>query len=140
MNKIIIVMMVLAAWGCTTKPERKQEEKPLELVSEVLAPEDFKLKAESAPEAILLDVRTVEEMTQGYIGGAINIDFRQPDFETEISKLDKEATYLVYCAAGTRSGKTAKLMRDLQFKKVYDLEGGFTAWQARGLPAIKDQP
>ena len=138
--KRIAVLIVVLAWGCTTKPENKQDEKPLEFVSEVLAPEDFKLKSESTPEAILLDVRTQEEMTEGYIEGAVNIDFRQPDFESEIAKLDKEATYLVYCAGGIRSGKAVQLMRDLQFKKVYDLEGGFTGWQAQGLPSIKDQP
>lgn len=140
MKGVIVLTMALAVWGCSTKSEKKQEEKPLELISEVLDVEHFKLKAESTPGAILLDVRTAEEMAEGYIEGARNIDFRQPDFEAKISGLDKEATYLVYCAAGTRSGKTAKLMHDLKFKKVYDLKGGFTAWQAQGFPTVKDQP
>lgn len=140
MKKIIVLLLVMVGWGCSTKQEKGQEEKPPELVSEVVTPQEFKAKIEGIPDAVLLDVRTAEEMAEGYIEGAVNIEFGQPDFEAGISGLDKEATYLVYCAAGKRSGKTAKLMRDLQFKKVYDLEGGFNAWQAQGFPFVKDQP
>ena len=78
-------------------------------------------------------MRTPEEVSQGIIKGAIKIDFKGADFDQQISALDKEKTYFVYCASGGRSGKTANLLKDKGFTKVYSLDGGFTAWKEKGL-------
>lgn len=82
--------------------------------------------------AILLDVRTKKEVKEGYINGMINIDFYNDDFETEINKLDKNKTYYVYCAAGGRSYKAAKMLNEKGIKNVYNLNGGIIAWRNEG--------
>ena len=82
----------------------------------------------------LVDVRTPEETAEGIIEGAQNIDFRDPDFETYINKLDKNKPIVVYCGAGGRSGKTSELLEELGFKKIYDLTGGYTQWEAENFP------
>ena len=84
--------------------------------------------------AIILDVRTPAEVADGIIEGAINIDFRNDDFKSKIDQLDKDGTYFVYCARGGRSRNAADLMKELNFKEVYDLQGGFSQWKADGLP------
>jgi rhodanese-related sulfurtransferase len=43
--------------------------------------------------------------------------------------LDKNKPVLVYCAAGGRSASAAKDLKKAGFKKVYDLEGGYDAWE-----------
>jgi rhodanese-related sulfurtransferase len=84
--------------------------------------------------AIILDVRTPEEFGEGHIEGAVNIDFYAADFAARLAGLDPEASYVVYCRSGNRSAETAKLMADLEFSRVDEIEGGILAWNAAGLP------
>jgi len=64
--------------------------------------------------------------------GAMLVDFNSPDFEKKIASLDKDKTYLVHCAAGGRSAKASAKMGALNFKSVYNLEGGYRAWEKAG--------
>lgn len=82
----------------------------------------------SVPGVVVLDVRTPEETAQGKIQGAIELDFRSPDFAAEVAKLDPEKTYLVYCRSGNRSGKACHLMAEKGFKNLFNLSGGYLAW------------
>lgn len=100
----------------------------------VLDPADFQKKIKETPNAVVLDVRTPEELKEGFIKGAINIDYNGPNFKTEIAKLDTNATYFVYCRSGRRSSNAATYMRSIGFSKVYELNGGIVAWQEKGLP------
>ena len=81
----------------------------------------------------LIDLRTTDEMkSKGYIKGAKQIDFLAKDAEQQIAKLDKTKTYLIYCAAGGRSGDCAELMKTQGFKHVVNLEKGFDGWKRSG--------
>ncbi len=80
------------------------------------------------PGIVLLDVRTEDEYVRGHIPNAINMDFYNPNFKTDIKKLDKDKSYLIYCAAGGRSKKTSRLLKDNGFNKVYNLQQGFNNW------------
>ena len=85
----------------------------------------------------IIDVRTPEEFSDGYIEGASNIDFHSPDFGTNIEKLDKDGNYLVYCRSGNRSLKAVHLMKSLGFKNAYSLTGGINIWLSSGNPTVK---
>jgi rhodanese-related sulfurtransferase len=87
--------------------------------------------------AIVLDVRTPKEFVAGHIPGATNVDWYASDFEKKASGLDKSKTWLVHCAAGRRSASAADKLTGLRFTNVYNLEGGFTAWQKAGKPVEK---
>ncbi len=79
--------------------------------------------------AVLLDVRTPEEYKEGHIPGSEQIDVLQETvFRNRIASLDKNKTYLVYCRSGKRSKTAMTIMGETGFKKLYDLEGGYTAW------------
>lgn len=93
---------------------------------------DFKKQIDSKT-GVLIDVRTPDEFQEGHIPGAMNIDFRNDNFKAEISKLNKESQYLLYCRTANRSGSAASLMEELGFKKVTVLNGGFTKWKEKGL-------
>jgi phage shock protein E len=86
---------------------------------------------------VLLDVRTADEFADGHIAGATNIASHKPDFKEQLEKLDKNQSYLVYCAGGFRSAKSCKVMNELNFKSLYDLKGGIHAWQEAGKPVEK---
>ena len=81
---------------------------------------------------VLLDVRTPKEFAQGKIPEAINLDFYHDGFAEKLEKLDKNNTYMVYCAAGRRSKHALSLLKDKGFKSVYDLKGGMKAWRKAG--------
>lgn len=78
---------------------------------------------------ILLDVRTPGETAGGIIEGAIELDYRAPNFAEELAKLDQSKTFLVYCASGGRSGETCQILEDAGVKEVYNLKGGYNAWK-----------
>ena len=86
---------------------------------------------------VILDVRTSEEYQTGNIENAKNIDYSSQNFKDEIGKLDEAKTYFVYCRSGNRSREAAKIMKELGFEKIYNLEGVISQWQAEGLPTIK---
>jgi rhodanese-related sulfurtransferase len=74
----------------------------------------------------LLDVRTPAEFDAGHIQGAINVDFENVNFQSEVKKLDVSKTYFVYCRSGNRSSQSVVIMRNSGIKNIYDLQGGIS--------------
>lgn len=85
----------------------------------------------------LIDVRTPEEYAAGHLDGAQLINFYEDGFSNQLELLDKKRPVLVYCASGNRSGKTAVLLGEMGFKKIYDLDGGIKAWRAAGKKTVE---
>jgi len=79
-------------------------------------------------ELTLIDVRTPEEIAEGFIPGATNINIFNPDFMSEIDTYAKDKTYVMICRSGARSGQACMQMMGLGFEKVYNLEGGMMSW------------
>jgi rhodanese-related sulfurtransferase len=102
----------------------------------VVSPEEFN-QALKGKHGVLLDVRTPGEFRKGHIPGAINIDFLDDSFSDRIDSLNKGIEYEVYCHSGGRSGEATELMQKKGFKKLLDLKGGFSKWQAQGFPVTK---
>ncbi len=119
---ILSLCLTLFVLGC--KPDVQSE-------INVVSPQEMQelLQLDSAQ---LVDVRTAKEYKAGYIPNSQNIDFTSPTFEDDIKSLDKEKPVLLYCQKGGRSAKCAKKMKDLGFKKIYDLQGGFSKWKHDG--------
>ncbi|MBK8669719.1 MAG: rhodanese-like domain-containing protein [Saprospiraceae bacterium] len=46
-------------------------------------------------------------------------------------QLDRNNTYIVYCAAGGRSSKAVAIMQDLGFDKAFNMVGGYTEWSKK---------
>jgi rhodanese-related sulfurtransferase len=87
-------------------------------------------KLESDKNAVVLDVRTPNEVAEGIIPNAIHIDiFKGQGFIDEVQQLDKTKTYFVYCKAGGRSGQACAVMNQLGFEHTYNLLGGFSEWK-----------
>jgi rhodanese-related sulfurtransferase len=82
----------------------------------------------------ILDVRTPDEYRLGHLKNSNNINSSDPLFNQKIDSLDRDNSYLVYCAAGGRSIKAFNKMVSLHFREVYNMAGGFSKWQADGYP------
>ena len=95
-----------------------------------LTQEEWTDKLENDTNAFILDVRTPEEMEEGYIPNATNIDiYLGQEFLDEVEKLDKSKNYYVYCRSGNRSGQACAIMNSLGFETAYNLMGGFLEWE-----------
>lgn len=95
-----------------------------------LSQEEWSAQLEGDKSAFILDVRTPEEVEEGYIPNATNIDiYLGPKFMAELEKLDKTKNYYVYCRSGKRSGQACAIMNSLGFANTYNLEGGFMDWE-----------
>ncbi|UOQ51488.1 rhodanese-like domain-containing protein [Hymenobacter cellulosivorans] len=81
---------------------------------------------------VVLDVRTPEEFATGHLQGAQNLNFRDPNFPTQLASLDTTKTYVLYCASGNRSGKAAGLMQEKGFRKLVNA-GAFKDLKAAGV-------
>jgi thioredoxin 1 len=92
----------------------------------------FEEKINSIADHTLIDVRTAEEVAEGFIPGARFIDFYDADFTKKASELDKTKPVFVYCKGGGRSAQAADQLRQLGFMEVYDLKGGFMSWENAG--------
>jgi|SRR3989344_4075925 len=95
--------------------------------AENLPVSDFKEKI-SDGEVIVIDVRTPEEYESGHLKGALNLDFYDSAFPTNLEKLDKTKRYAIYCRSGNRSGKALQMMKERGIRDAVDLQGGLTAW------------
>ncbi len=95
-----------------------------------LSQKEWTEQLENSTNAFLLDVRTPEEVADGYIPNATNIDIHLGQgFLDEIEKLDKSKTYFVYCRSGARSGQACAIMNSVGFENAYNLLGGFMNWE-----------
>lgn len=47
---------------------------------------------------------------------------------------DKNAKIVLYCRSGSMSAKAAKELVKLGYTNIYELDGGFNAWNSAGLP------
>ena len=87
----------------------------------------------STPGLQLVDVRTPEEYGVSHIKDAQNICVTEDDFKEKVAGLDKDKPVYVYCKKGGRSARASKILQEMGFKEVYDLQGGITAWEEEGL-------
>lgn len=74
----------------------------------------------------VLDVRTPDEYKSGKIADATNINFYDGDFSQKVEQsLKKDVPVYLYCQSGARSQKALKILKDLGFSVVYELQGGY---------------
>jgi rhodanese-related sulfurtransferase len=82
---------------------------------------------------ILVDVRTVDEYTEGHLEGAINIPLQE--LTANLSYLpDTEAEIVVYCGSGHRSALAMTALNMLGYDNALSLLGGVRAWTGAELP------
>ena len=90
------------------------------------------------PEVQLVDVRTIEEFTDGHLEGAVNIDVKQENFiEMAKKQLSTNKSVAVYCRSGRRSANAASLLSDIGYR-VVNLKGGYIAWTDAKMPVTKE--
>ena len=86
---------------------------------------------------VILDVRQPAEYKEMHILGAVLIplDRLKDEARTKLNSPDKPV--LTYCAVGGRSLQAARVLMNMGYTHVFNLEGGIIAWKEKGYPVVK---
>lgn len=115
---ICLFLSILFFTSCKSKQESNQNEESFKN----LTVEEVIILWEANPDIIVIDVRTPDEIAEtGAIENSINIDFKASDFKEKISALDKDKEYILFCKSGNRSGQASKIMAEMGFSNINNL-------------------
>jgi len=97
-----------------------------------IGPEEAMRLLQSRDDIVFLDVRTLQERSQGAIPGSKLVSI----FDLVQGKLSlpKDKPVLLVCAVGGRSYAAGQVLSRQGYREVYNLSGGINAWYKAGLP------
>lgn len=137
---ILVITLVAFSWSCSDSAPKEEADKASANTNTVapalsqsfdgqISKKRFAAMLKSTTNPQLVDVRTPEEFKDGNIEGALNMNFYDDDFSSQLKTLDHARPLFIYCKSGGRSGKTYKMLKDMGVEKVYDLKGGYSSWE-----------
>lgn len=134
MNKLfsflLIALLGAAIYSCADSKAGEIEQITIDQMNEALKSDSIQL----------IDVRTTDEYIESHLENSHNICVTDDDFESKAASLDRDKPVYVYCKKGGRSAKAAQILRDMGFKKIYDMKGGILLWEEAGHDTAKGQP
>jgi rhodanese-related sulfurtransferase len=81
--------------------------------------------------ATFVDVRDLNEVNLGMIPGAIHLDRGRLESKVEAA-IPRDATVVLYCAAGNRSALAADTLQQMGYTDICSLSSGFRGWVEAG--------
>jgi molybdopterin/thiamine biosynthesis adenylyltransferase/rhodanese-related sulfurtransferase len=126
MHRLAIFLKVMASYRDLLQQVKAE-------IDEVDVPQARDLLNGAEP-PLLVDVRELDEWTEGRIPGAIHLPRGFLESRIEQAAPDRSQQIVLYCAAGNRSAFAAKTLLDLGYENVASLAGGYTDWKRSGLP------
>ena len=104
-------------------------------VAPSISPQELQTRMAKGDAPLVVDVRTPEEFRAGHIPGAINVPHDQ--VAARAAELSGEHGVAMYCMKGPRARLGEQALERAGVEDVLHVEGGFSAWQAAGLPVEK---
>lgn len=129
---VVFLSLLLSLVGCQGMAQNQKNADGH--VNTTVSVDEFSQKLGTLKNVQLVDVRTPGEYAEGHLANSMNIDIHSSDFESKVSKLDKNAPVMVYCRSGARSSNAASKMESMGFKEVYNMDGGIMSWSGAGKP------
>jgi len=128
----LLIFISILTLSCNNKSNSKTDNQLGEIKR--ISALEFKEKSKNNT---IIDIRTPREYTQGYIEGAININYYDKTFLEQIAKLDKNKPIYIYCRSGNRTSSAAKKLKKFGFLEVNDLQGGIMSWARNQYKIVK---
>jgi rhodanese-related sulfurtransferase len=121
--------------GCQGKTAVKKTE-PAKPKVVFISKAEFQKMIKNQQDLVVIDVLSSKSFAKAHIKGAVSIPLDKLDKPVVIKGLDKNKTYVVYCASTKCYASTAaaELLMKHGFKKVYDYKAGLAEWEAAKLP------
>lgn len=96
-----------------------------------VSPQDVQRMQQANEDVVILDVRDRNEWNLGHIPGALHIS--RGTLESNVEKaVPREKRVVAYCASGNRSALAADTMREMGYRDVSSMKGGWKAWVDAG--------
>ena len=107
------------------------ETKPVKSISV----SDLKRTIDRAPGSWLVDVRTTEEYMHAHAPG-VKCVIPHTDLPSSLAQLpsDRSTPIYVICRSSHRSHKAVRVLMELGFSEVFNVEGGMIEWVKNGFP------
>jgi rhodanese-related sulfurtransferase len=90
-------------------------------------------------EAVVVDVRSMNEFKDGHIINAENIPLNGLNNNLKALEKHKSKPIIAVCRSGSRSGAACSTLRKAGFENVYNLRGGMMAWESANLPVKRNK-
>ena len=104
------------------------------------SPAEVKRRLDAGEPVVVVDVRDPDEYRDGHIEDAANISRGFLEFRIGTVAAEPTTPIVLYCQTGLRSVLAGKVLKDLGYDNVINLQGGFQKWAQSGLPVAKDKP
>ncbi|MEE4237044.1 MAG: rhodanese-like domain-containing protein, partial [Anderseniella sp.] len=131
-RNILIALALLAAVAFLPRFVRKLREKPM------LAVDVLKQQLDAGEDVLMLDVRSAADFVgeQGHIAAARNIPL--DELPARLAELQdyKQRPIRLLCRTDRRSAEAARMLAEAGFVDAQVIQGGMTAWRARGWPVV----
>ncbi len=101
-----------------------------------VTPTELTLKV-NREDAVVLDIRGVEDFKKGHIAGARSLPLAQLPTQLDSLEKSKDVPIVVVCFAGMSAQGAAKQLLAAGFSKVFVLTGGMQKWTGDSLPVVK---
>ncbi len=111
-----------------------------------ITPDELRAKLEAKEDLLLVDVRESAEFEHGHISSAHLVprgiieaaaDTGYPKHYPPLSGARGQQVVL-YCATSGRSAMAAAVLQMMGYKNVLNLAGGYTRWEAEGMPVVRE--
>ena len=111
-----------------------------------ITPAELKAKMDAGESMLLIDVREPSEFKHGHLEGAHPVPrgiieaAADPGYPKHYPPLSggRDQQVILYCATSGRSAMAAAVLQMMGFRNVLNLAGGYTQWEAEGLPLVRE--
>jgi rhodanese-related sulfurtransferase len=97
-------------------------------------PEEVHRRQQAGERFLLVDVREDHEWQQGRVAGAIHLGKGIIERDVEKTVPDRDAEVVLYCGGGYRSALAADALRQMGYRNVVSMDGGWRRWRELGYP------
>jgi rhodanese-related sulfurtransferase len=97
-------------------------------------PEEVHRRQQAGARFHLIDVREDREWQQGHAAGAVHLGKGIIERDIEKTVPDRDAEIVLYCGGGYRSALAADALRQMGYRNVASMDGGWRRWRALGYP------
>ncbi len=105
-----------------------------EFVKETSIDEHAKKIVAGNADFVLVDVREDNEWQAGHLPGSLHLSKGIIERDVEVKIPDKNAHIVLYCGGGYRSLLAGKALKEMGYKNVFSLAGGWREWKDKKLP------
>ncbi len=127
----IVILMVFSVYA-QIKPARYFVERAIAKIN-MITPQEAKAMMDKGG-VIVIDVRTEKEYKRGTIPGAMHIPRGLLEFKVYKVITDPNQKIIIFCKSGGRGALATLRLKEMGYKNVYNIKGGFKGWKKAGLP------